>query len=521
MNCIKKIKLLNFKRFIEFEIEFDPKMNIIIGDNEAGKSSILQAIELLSSGSRHKVESVGLESLLNKTAISDFFKTDRSFEKLPEVHIEAYFSDETNPDLFGKHNTDKTNSSGLHMIYQPNEDLINEINQLLADGSENFPFEFYTVKFITFNGEAYTGYRRFLKCLTIDSTKINSENANKEYIRTIYDSTVDLVTRIGLQNEYRQQKLQFKEKNFKTINDELGEYEFTVRTGSKFNLETDITLTQDNIPIDERGKGRQCFIKTEFALSRNSEKRTIDVLLLEEPENHLSHSNMKLLVSKISNTHQNQIIIATHSSLISTRLDLRKSILINSSSKKPVTLKNLSNSTAKFFMKAPDNNILELVLSSKVILVEGDAEYMLIDAMYSKETGRSLESDNVHVISVGGTSFKRYMELARELGIRTAVVRDNDKDYQVNCVENYIEHVSDKIKVFSDEDTERYTFEVCIYQDNKAICDAVFSGGRISKTPLEFMLSHKAESAFQLLDNYSELLTVPDYIKRAITWINE
>lgn len=521
MNCIKKIKLLNFKRFIEFEIEFDPKMNIIIGDNEAGKSSILQAIELLSSGSRHKVESVGLESLLNKTAISDFFKTDRSFEKLPEVHIEAYFSDETNPDLFGKHNTDKTNSSGLHMIYQPNEDLINEISQLLADGSENFPFEFYTVKFITFNGEAYTGYRRFLKCLTIDSTKINSENANKEYIRTIYDSTVDLVTRIGLQNEYRQQKLQFKEKNFKTINDELGEYEFTVRTGSKFNLETDITLTQDNIPIDERGKGRQCFIKTEFALSRNSEKRTIDVLLLEEPENHLSHSNMKLLVSKISNTHQNQIIIATHSSLISTRLDLRKSILINSSSKKPVTLKNLSNSTAKFFMKAPDNNILELVLSSKVILVEGDAEYMLIDAMYSKETGRSLESDNVHVISVGGTSFKRYMELARELGIRTAVVRDNDKDYQVNCVENYIEHVSDKIKVFSDEDTERYTFEVCIYQDNKAICDATFSGRRISKTPLEFMLSHKAESAFQLLDNHSELLTVPDYIKRAITWINE
>ncbi|MGL6547357.1 AAA family ATPase [Aeromonas caviae] len=107
----------------------------------------------------------------------------------------------------------------------------------------------------------------------------------------------------------------------------MGEYEFTVRTGSKFNLETDITLTQDNIPIDERGKGRQCFIKTEFALSRNSEKRTIDVLLLEEPENHLSHSNMKLLVSKISNTHQNQIIIATHSSLISTRLDLRKSIL--------------------------------------------------------------------------------------------------------------------------------------------------------------------------------------------------
>ena len=57
MQYIKKLKLLNFKRFKEFEVEFDSKINTIIGDNEAGKSSILQAIELLSSGSRNKVES--------------------------------------------------------------------------------------------------------------------------------------------------------------------------------------------------------------------------------------------------------------------------------------------------------------------------------------------------------------------------------------------------------------------------------------------------------------------------------
>jgi predicted ATP-dependent endonuclease of OLD family len=104
---------------------------------------------------------------------------------------------------------------------------------------------------------------------------------------------------------------------------------------------------------------------------------------------------------------------------------------------------------------------------------------MLIDAMYSKETGRSLESDNIHVISVGGTSFKRYMELARELGIITAVVRDNDKDYQVNCVENYIEHVSDKIKVFLMKILSVIHLKYAYIRDNKAICDAIFSGGRI------------------------------------------
>ena len=172
-------------------------------------------------------------------------------------------------------------------------------------------------------------------------------------------------------------------------------------------------------------------------------------------------------------------------------------------------------------MKAPDNNILEFVLSKKVVLVEGDAEYMLIDALYSKESGRTLEEDDVHVISVGGTSFKRCMEVAKHLKIRTAVIRDNDENYEANCVDRYSDYIADNIKVFSDVDNYRYTFEVCLYQDNKANCDELFSGGNIQKSPLEFMLDNKAECAFRLVEKHSEKLEVPSYIKQAIKWINE
>ncbi|RTE85493.1 hypothetical protein EYQ95_11280 [Lysobacter sp. N42] len=45
MQYIKKLKLFNFKRFRKFEVEFSSETNTIIGDNESGKSSILQAIE--------------------------------------------------------------------------------------------------------------------------------------------------------------------------------------------------------------------------------------------------------------------------------------------------------------------------------------------------------------------------------------------------------------------------------------------------------------------------------------------
>lgn len=519
MQCVTKLVLHNFKRFKDFNVCFEEGVNTVVGDNESGKSTILTAIELVASGSRSKVDSIGVETLLTKESVNDFFAGVQDFQHLPIIRAELYLKQDTNPDLHGKHNSSGVASSGLSMILQPNEELRGEIDSILGAGLDNFPYEYYYTTFVTFSGEAYSGYRNFLKCLFIDSSKISNEYANKEYTRLVYNSSVDEVERARLKNEYRQCKESFKDNNLVALNSQLGDYSFLVRTGVKSNLETDVVLAQDNIPLDERGKGQQCFIKTDFALSRNDGTRSVDILLLEEPENHLSHVNMKRLISRISEVHQRQIIIATHSSMISSRLDLRKSVLISGYSNVAIKLDCLSNETAKFFMKAPDNYILEVILSSKVILVEGDVEYMLIEELYSQVCGTTLSHDRIHVVSVGGTSFKRYMELAEKLDIRVAVLRDNDGDYQSNCVDSYTEYVTDSIKVFSDQDDDRYTFEVCLYNDNKVICDALFSGGKIKKSPLDYMLSNKTESAFRLLNMHGSELVVPSYIKRAIEWI--
>ena len=69
---IEKIKLKNFKRFKSFSLNFDEKLNILIGDNEAGKSTILSAIDIVLSGSRNKVESHGINRLFNADVINDF-----------------------------------------------------------------------------------------------------------------------------------------------------------------------------------------------------------------------------------------------------------------------------------------------------------------------------------------------------------------------------------------------------------------------------------------------------------------
>ncbi|EGQ9833733.1 AAA family ATPase [Vibrio cholerae] len=521
MTHILKAKIKNFKKFREYEIYFDPKRNILVGDNEAGKSTILTAIELVLSGSRSKIESLGIEALLNASAVSEFLTGEKNINRLPSLHIELFLNDVDNPDLNGRNNSDGTYADGLQLICEPNEELSTEIRQVLDAEGDNFPFEFYVAKFITFSGDAYSSYRKFLRFLSIDSTQINNEYANSQYVKAMYEATVDKPVRYSLMNRYRQQKNAFRDTQLNVINDDLEGYDFAIRSGSKFNLETDLTLTEEGIPIENRGKGKQCFIKTAFALRERAEGKTIDVLLLEEPENHLSHTSMYKLIGQVEKAHDNQVIIATHSSLISSRLDLRKSILLNSAAAKPATLTDLTKDTAKFFAKAPNHNVLEHVLSEKVILVEGDAEYILMECLYERTKGHPPSEDGVHIISVGGTSFKRYMEVSKLLSIRTAVIRDNDSDYQKNCIDNYRDYQAACIAVYADKDDTRTTFEICMYQDNKEICDDLFSEGKIQLEPQEYMLKNKTTAAFRLLDEKANEITVPPYIREAIEWISE
>lgn len=519
MKVIKKVILYNFKRFKNFELDLDDELNILIGDNEAGKSSFLLALDLALSGSRSRVETIGLETLFNTEVVSTFLAGKKKFEDLPRMFVEVYLNEQGRAELNGKNNSKSTLCDGLRIDCEPIEEYGKEINEVLIEEHPNFPFEYYSIKFTTFAGEPYSGFKKYLKHIVIDSSLINNEYATREYTKSLYGANATVLERNKHENLYRKSKAIFKDAVLAGLNKKLDVYKFSVKTNPKSNLETDLVITEDEIPIESKGKGRQCFIKTEFALRKNEDEQKLDVLLLEEPENHLSHTNMKKLIQRISSSKNKQLCIATHNSLICSRLDLRKAIILSNGNQNPFSLKDLSEDTAKFFIKAPDNNVLEFVLSSKVVLVEGDAEFILFDALYRKYSGSTMEEDCVHVISVGGTSFKRYLDLARLLNIKTAVIRDNDGDFQKNCVENYVDYKRENIRIFSDEDPVRRTFEVCFYRDNTNVCDKLFSGSRVKLTVEEYMLNNKTDAAFELLDKKEAELVAPVYIREAIAWI--
>ena len=98
---IEKIILYNFKRFNHLELEVDEKINILIGDNESGKSSIIEAIDFYQEKHKYKCysENWGLSKgiddfndvyiILNKTTLKAF-KSNKLIELAPSTRNKLY-----------------------------------------------------------------------------------------------------------------------------------------------------------------------------------------------------------------------------------------------------------------------------------------------------------------------------------------------------------------------------------------------------------------------------------------------
>ena len=520
MKTIYKIVLNNFKRFRHIEIPCNESFNIFIGDNETGKSTILQAIDLVSRGSVRRIEDIGLDRLFNANAVREFMDGKRACEDLPILSVELYFADTAQIDLNGINNGEHRVCDGIRMECFPDDGYSAMIKNVLLSHDAVFPFEFYKIEFHTFSGDSYNGYTRKHGTLMIDNSAIGNPYAMNEYVQTMYRSQTTNEQRLQIKHNYHLLKERFAQTTlapFRPSQD--GTCMYSVKDNSTDNIETAITLHYQGVPLENKGTGQLCFIKTELALKNANEN--IDAILIEEPENHLSYGKMLQWLRQIRETTNKQLFISTHSDMIATRIDLRACTLLSCDAQRLVRLNDISEETAKFFMKAPDNNLLQFVLSQKAILVEGDAEYILMDKFSEAVTGRTLEQNEIAVIAVDGKCFKRYLEIARRLSIKTAVITDNDHNYEANINQSYEEYISGHypdIAVFADANNDRYTFEVCVYNDNKTLCDELFSARVRTLTEQEYMLNNKSESAYQLLLS-DKAMVIPQYIQDAIRWI--
>ena len=86
---IKNLYIRGYKRFEVFNIEFQKGLNILIGENSVGKSTVLEAINIVLNQYYFGGLNSEDQQKLNMKNVNTFFKKEKPLIKdLPEIEIE-------------------------------------------------------------------------------------------------------------------------------------------------------------------------------------------------------------------------------------------------------------------------------------------------------------------------------------------------------------------------------------------------------------------------------------------------
>jgi putative ATP-dependent endonuclease of OLD family len=538
---VNKVNIINYKCFNgKFTINFSDGINIIVGKNESGKSTILEAIHLALTGMingrylRYELS----QYLFNKDIVSCYLKSLNTDEKPepPRVIIEIFFPLDTYPKLAGINNSERIESSGIVFKIEFDEDYKEVYSELLKDENklEALPIEYYKISWHSFAYEAVTAKNIPIKSAFIDSSSSRLQNSSDVYISRIIQNDLEDEEKVKLSQAYRKMQESFAlDQSVISINQKIREktkisdksMEISVELPTQNAWETSLMTFVDEVPFHQIGKGEQCVIKTNLAVEHKKSKES-EIILLEEPENHLTYSKLSLFVSNVQKNYLNkQIIIATHSSFVANKLDLHKLILLNDN--KTTSLSELNNGTYRFFQKLAGYPTLRLMLCRKAVLVEGDSDELIFQKAYIKKYSDIPIQAEVDVISVG-LSFKRFLEIAEKLEKDVAVITDNDGNYSKNIEKKYKDYWNKAyISIFADSDNTLNTLEPQFVRANKnslkSLCDVIgidFEKYNDEESISGYMSKHKTDWALAVFESDYDF-NFPKYIEKAVLWCHE
>lgn len=471
---VKSIKLINFKKFRNDLLEFNDDVNIFVGDNNAGKSTILEALEIVLNFSHRGRPFNGEFSpdLFNQDAVTRFLASDLSIGHLPSLIIEAYIDGV--PEYRGSNNSLKADAQGVvvQACFDPSLEAVYNSHLLTKPNFTSIPIEFYKVEWLDFGWNPIKPIAKKFKALYIDPTRIHPTMGKNQYISSILNTALAKEELVKLTLNYRENLQVFNNSGeVKTINASLdaghlitdSKLTIAASTLPAGSIQTGLQLEVDDVPFHFIGKGEQSNVQIKLAIQNKS--HDIDLVMMEEPENHLSHTNLNKLVHYIENQRgDKQLFLTTHSSYVLNKLSIDKICLVQSGYKR---LHMLDAKVVKTLKRLPGYDTLRVALSGKVVLVEGPSDELVLKKIYQRKHDRLPEQDGIDIIVVRGVGFKTFIEVGKEIGTKIHVLRDNDGDYNGNVVQGRLEYAAfPNIQLYSSKNDAEFSLEPAMIYAN-------------------------------------------------------
>ena len=184
---IQKIRIENYKLFDKFEMEFDAGINILVGDNEVGKSTVIEAIHLALTGiiNGKSLNTELTQYLFNNTAINRYVESIEAGTPIeaPEIRIELFFHEcDEVAILKGTNNKYSEDACGITLAITLIDES-GEYAELLKSGNtiKTLPIEYYEAKWSTFADKHVTTKSIPIKSAFVDSSLARYQNGSDIY----------------------------------------------------------------------------------------------------------------------------------------------------------------------------------------------------------------------------------------------------------------------------------------------------------------------------------------------------
>ncbi len=157
------------------------------------------------------------------------------------------------------------------------------------------------------------------------------------------------------------------------------------------------------------------------------------ILTAEEPEAHLHPNAQKTLYRQLSDTN-GQLILSTHSPFLAAMADLYE-IRSLVKTQNGIVVHQVSHELSNEDKKVVAREVLakrgELLFAKCILLCEGVTEEQVLPAMLEIYLKNSPWNIGISCVSVGGKNYSPFVGLASSFGIPTCILSDNDGNTKI------------------------------------------------------------------------------------------